>query len=151
MSLRPRPDDNALLRKRTCIASFWPTVHTDPENALFKKRVSGWRNPKTQPSRFSCGRRIRILSKTMTPWPHPVTSHNNNNNNGGLHAHVRAAEDIEPFLRLTRLVVECEWQQQFGLINGPHKRFWFPSTRHFHLLVVFGFSVYCLFVYSTQV
>ena len=43
---------------------------------------------------FSCGRRIRILSKTMTSSPHPSTSslrplkpamsHNNNNNNGGL-------------------------------------------------------------------
>ena len=33
--LRGRPQENALLRKRTCITSFWPTVHTDPENALF--------------------------------------------------------------------------------------------------------------------
>ena len=56
-SLMPCPDDNALLRKRKRIVSFWPIVHTDPENAvpehtLFWKRVSGWRNPKTQPSRF---------------------------------------------------------------------------------------------------
>ena len=51
------------------------------------------------------------------------------------------------FLQLTRLIVECESRQQFGLIIGPHKRFWFLCTRHFHhhLLVVFGFSVYCLF------
>ena len=96
---------------------------------------------------FSCGRRIRILCKTMTPSPYPSTSHNNNNNNDGLHARVRATEDIEPFLHLTLLVVECESQQQFDLINGPHKRFWFPCTGHFHLLlVVFSFSVYCLFV-----
>ena len=54
------------------------------------------------------------------------------------------------FLQLTRLVVKCESQQQFDLITGPHKRFWFPCTSHFHLLVVFGFSVYCLFVYSAQ-
>ena len=67
---------------------------------------------------------------------------NDNNNNGGLHARVPAAEDIQPFLQLTRLVVECESQQQFD----PHSRFWFPCTSHFHLLlVVFGFSVYCLF------
>ena len=85
----------------------------------------------------------------MTQSPHPATSHNNNN--GGLHARVHAAEDIEPFLQLTLLVVECESQQQFDLIIGPHKRFWFPCTSHFrHLLAVFGFSVYCLFVYSVQ-
>ena len=80
----------------------------------------------------------------------PPTSHNNNNN-GGLHACVCAAEGIEPFLLLTLLVVECESQQQFDLIIGPHKRFWFPCTSHFHLLlVVFGFSVYCLFVYRAK-
>ena len=38
------------------------------------------------------------------------------------------------FLQLTCLVVECELQQQFNLIIGPHKRFWSPSTSHFHLL-----------------
>ena len=54
-------------------------------------------------------------------------------------------------LQLTHLVVECESQQQFDLIIGPHKRFWFPCTSHFHyLLVVFGFSGYCLFAYSVQ-
>ena len=111
---------------------------------------------------FPCGQQIRILSETMTPSPHPSTSslgplnpttshNNNNNNNGGLHAHVRAAEDIEPVLELTRLVVECEPQQQFGLINGPHKRFWLPCTSHFRLLLgVFSFSVDCLFVYGAQ-
>ena len=32
-----------------------------------------------------------------------------------------------------------------------HKRFWFPCTRHSRLLLlVFGFSFYCLFVYSAQ-
>ena len=89
---------------------------------------------------------------TSCPWPlNPATSHNNNKNNDGLHACVRTAEDIEPFLQLTCLVVECESQQQFVLSNGPHKRFWFLCTSHFHLfLVVFGFSVYCLFVYSGQ-
>ena len=58
---------------------------------------------------------------------------------------VRAAEDNEPFLQLSLLVVECESQQQFHLINGPHKRFWFPCTHHFRLLVMLCFSVYCLF------
>ena len=101
---------------------------------------------------FSCGQRICILSpSTSSLWPlNPVTSHNNNNN-GGLHACVCAAEDIEPFLQLTCLVVECELQQQFDLIIGPHKRFWFPCISHFlPLVVVFGFSVYCLFVYNVQ-
>ena len=79
------------------------------------------------------------------PWPHPSTSYlrplnptasHNNNNNGGLHARDRATEDIEPFLQLTHLVVECESQQQFDLINGPHERFWFPCTSHFHLLLM---------------
>ena len=48
------------------------------------------------------------------------------------------------FLQCTRLVVECESQQQFDLIIDPHKRFWFPWTSHFHRLLVFGFSFYCL-------
>ena len=84
------------------------------------------------------------------PTPlNPRTSHYKNNNNGGLHACVRATEDIEPFLHLTCLVVECESQQQFDLINSTRERFWFPCTSHFHLLlVVFGFSVYCLFVFG---
>ena len=87
----------------------------------------------------------------MTRSPHSATTHNNNNN-GGLHDDVCAAEDIEPFLQLTHLVVQRESQQQFDLINGPHKRFWFLCPSHFHLLLllVFGFSVYCLFVYSAQ-
>ena len=55
------------------------------------------------------------------------------------------------FLQLTRLVVGCESLQQFDLIIDPHKRFWFPCTSHFPLLLlVFGFSFYCLFVNSAQ-
>ena len=47
------------------------------------------------------------LTSCLRPL-NPATSHNNNNNNnGGLHACVRATEDIEPFLQLTHLVVEC--------------------------------------------
>ena len=48
-------------------------------------------------------------------------------------------------LQLTPLVVECESQQHFNLINSPHKGFWIPCNSYFHL-VVFGFSIYCLFV-----
>ena len=48
-------------------------------------------------------------------------------------------------LQLTCLVVECESQQQFNLIIDLHKRFWFPCTSHFHLLLLlFRFSFYCL-------
>ena len=106
-----------------------------------------------QPSPFLCGQQICILPETMTPSAHPSTSslrplNPATSHNSRLHARVRAAEDIEPFLKLTRLVVECESQQQF-VITGPHKRFWFPCTSYFHLLVVFGFFV-CLFVYSAQ-
>ena len=93
--------------------------------------VLSWSSIQILKTHFSsCGQRIRMLSKTMTPSPHPstscpwplnpVTSHNNNNNNNsGLHACVHAAEVTEPFLQLTCLVVECESQQQFDLINGP--------------------------------
>ena len=55
------------------------------------------------------------------------------------------------FLQLTCLVVECESQQQLGLIIDPHRCFWFPCTSHFHLLLlVFGFSFYCVFVNCAQ-
>ena len=47
------------------------------------------------------------------------------------------------FLQLTRLIVECKWQQQFDLIIGPHKR-----RSHFRLFVWFGFSIFCLFVHK---
>ena len=130
---------------------------------IFKNRSQGGKSRKRSPPcpPFSRGQRIRILCKTMTPTPHPSTSglqplkpaksRNNNNNNGGLHACVRAAKDIEPFLKLTCLVVECESQQQFDLINCPQKQFWFPCTNHCRrLLVVLRFTVYCLFVYSAQ-
>ena len=56
---------------------------------------------------------------------------------------------LQKILSLTCLVVKCKSQQQFDLITGPHKRFWFPCTSHFHLLLlVFSFSFYCLCVYS---
>ena len=93
---------------------------------------------------FLCGQRICILFKTMTPSPYPstsclrplnpTTSHNNNNNNGGLHACVCAAEDIEPCLQLTRLVVECESQQQTIPVSLPSP-FWSSCCVWFLLLL----------------
>ena len=58
--LRGCPDENALLRKRTCIASFWPTVHTDhenavPENALFLKMGLRVEKSENATPPFSCG------------------------------------------------------------------------------------------------
>ena len=40
------------------------------------------------------------------------------------------------FLQLARLVVACEAQQQFDLIIGPHKSFWFPCASHFCLFLL---------------
>ena len=93
---------------------------------------------------LSCGRRIHILSKMMTPLPHhstsslrplnPTTSHNNNNNNGsGQHACASTAADIEP-IRVTG-----------AKYYAPLPRS--PCTRHCCLLLVmFGFSsTVCLY------
>ena len=75
-------------------------------------------NPHTFQNDDAVAPPLDLLSLTSEP----ATSHNNNNNNNGsLHVRVCAAEDIEPFLKLTCLVVECQSQQQFDLINGPHK------------------------------
>ena len=82
-------------------ASFWPIAHMDPVNVLSWNLVSGFKNPSL---------RSRVDSESAyfayrwrhcpTPWPlNPMMSHNNNNNNGGLHACVRAAEDIEPLAK----------------------------------------------------
>ena len=126
----------------------------------FRPYRNGWNSPK--PKRCNT---CAFSQKSVFVWPATGTqfqksafsgsvctvSQNDNNNNGRLHACVHAAEDIEPFLQLTHLVVECESQQQFDLIIGRHKRFWFPCTRRCRLLLlVFGFSVYCLFVYKVQ-
>ena len=70
-----------------------------------------------------------------------MTSHNNNNNNGGLR--VRATEDIEPFLQLIRLVVECESQQQVDLITVHTK------DSGFLALAIFIFILLCLVSPST--
>ena len=77
--LRGHPHENALLRKNTPIASFWLTVHTDPENAVPKKnffetRSKGGGIRKRNPTVFMC-----------TANPHTFR-----NSNGGLHARVHA-------------------------------------------------------------
>ena len=101
---------------------------------------------------FSCGQRIHILCMSMTPTPHPSTSSlwplnpapSRNNNNGRLHACVLAAEDIEP-IRVTRA------KYYAPLPLGWAKKDYGQPTSHFCLLLIlFGFSFYCLFVYSTQ-
>ena len=91
----------------------------------------------------------------VTPSPHPSTSslqplnpamsHHNNNNIGGLHACVRSAEDIEP-IRVTRTKYSAPLPLRYAKEDYGH------PTSHFRLLLVlFGFSFYCLFVYSAQV
>ena len=68
-----------------------------------------------------------------------VTSHNNNND-GGLHACVPAVEDIDQ---------DC-WDKIFccSATTLSEKKDYGQPTRHFrHLLVVFGFFFYCLFVF----
>ena len=96
---------------------------------------------------FLCGQWICILSVSMMPTPHPSTSSlwplnpamsHNNNDNGGL-------------LLVFMFLATYSSQQQFNLIIGPHKQFWFPCTSNFRLLlIVFGFSFYGLFVYSVH-
>ena len=82
-TLRGRPDKNAVLRKCTRFASFWLTIHTDPENAVPEntrcwKRVSGWRNPKTQPSHFHVDGESAFFPKRWRhrhrPTPRPLAS-----------------------------------------------------------------------------
>ena len=81
MPLRGCPHERALLQKCTCIASFWLTIHMDPENAapekaLFWKRVSGWKNLKTQPSRFPVDTESAYFPKLWChrPTPRPLAS-----------------------------------------------------------------------------
>ena len=163
--LRGRPHEKRSFAKNAHVLLHfgWPSTRILKMQRLKKHFfATGLRVEKSEKAALPfCAQRIRILSERMMPSPHPLTSClqplnpatscYNNNNNGGLHACVRATEDIEPFLQRTCLVVECESQQQFDLIIGPHKQFWFPCTSHFRLLlVVFGFSFYCPFVYSTH-
>ena len=94
---------------------------------------------------FTCGQQNRILGILMMSSPHSSTSGlrplnpamPHNNNNGRLHACVLAAEDIEP----TR--TKCSSATTLS------KKDYGQPTSHFHLLLlVFGFSFCCLFVYS---
>ena len=143
-----------LLCVNACFASFWPIVLMYPANALFWNLVSGWKNLKTPPlhsrldsetAYFACWWCHRSTPRPLafnlwTPGrliPTAITM-----------ADYMLVFVLQKILSLlTRLVVECESQQQFDLIISPHKRFWFPCTSHFRLLVMFSFSFYCLFVY----
>ena len=99
---------------------------------------------------FSCGQWIQILSKMMTPSPHPSTSCLRHLNPAMSHTTTTMAIYMlmfvsqKSFVQLTRLVVECELQQQFDPINLTIDSGFLALS--FHLLVVFGFSVYSLFV-----
>ena len=134
-------------------------VLADCPNSLQMNPVNAeWKNPKTLPLPSCLDSESAYFAYQWhhrpTPWPlafdlfAPATSHNNNNNNGRLHDCVHAAEDIKV---TTRLVVECESQQQFDLIIGPHKRFWFPWTSHFHpLFVVYLVSPSTVCLYTVR-
>ena len=127
---------------------------------FFWNQVSGRRNPTTQPSRFHVDGESAYFPKRWRhrPTPRPLASDLwtprrliTTTTTMETTCLCSCRRRIQPFLQFTCLVVECELQQQFSIITGPHKRFWFPCTSRFHLLlVVFSFSVYCLFVYSAQ-
>ena len=151
-TLRGRPHGNAFVCKRTlCIVC--PIGHTDPVNALFWNLVSGWKNPKTLPSR-SC-----VISKSAyfaIRWCHRPT-------------HRPLAFNLLTLQRLiTTTMVDYMlvfMLQKISSLSGllgqnilllcHHvERKWILDNRlptdHFRLLVVFGFSIYCLFVYSRK-
>ena len=88
---RGHPHGNTFVCKRTCFTSFWPIIHMDPVNAFFflTGYLSGYKNLKTSPLRS------RLESNPSTSSLRPLNSAiSHNNNNGGLHACVRATEDI---------------------------------------------------------
>ena len=105
-------------------------VNAVPENALFWNLVSGYHTS------TSCLR-------PLNPWTsHNNNNNNNNNNNGGLHACVRATEDIDP-IRVNKAKYYVPLPRRWA------KKDYGQPTSNFHL-VVFGFSFYCLFVYGAQ-
>ena len=142
-----------LLCVNSHFASFWPIVHMDPVNALFWNLVwFGWRVEKNQKMLPSHSRVDSESAYFEYRWRHrptlrphnPTTSHNHNNENGGLHACVCAAEDIEP-IRVSRVKYSAPLPLHWA------KKDYGQPTSHFRLLLlVFGFSFYCLFVYSAQ-
>ena len=92
---------------------------------------------------FSCRQQICILCVSMTPSRRPSTSepetshninnNNNNNNNSGLHTHVRAAEDIEPYSPCSRVWVAAAVR--------PH--YWSTHDSGFLALAIFFFFFLC--------
>ena len=79
LPLRGCPHGNAILCKHTFFASFWPIVHMDPvntapENTLFWNRVSGWKNSKMLPSRFSVDSESTYFPKHWRHHPRHLAS-----------------------------------------------------------------------------
>ena len=68
----------------------------------------------------------------------------NNNNTDGLHACVHAAEDIGA-IRFTRTKYNAPLP-----LRRVKKDYGQPTSHFHHLLVLFSFSFYCLFVYNVQ-
>ena len=110
--VRGHPHGNAFVCKHTCFASVWAIVHMDPVNTVLVNAPilkPGLRVEKFENAALasSCGGGESAYFAYWwrhRPIPRPLnlSSHNNNNNNnGGLHACIRAAEDIEP-IRVTR-------------------------------------------------
>ena len=92
---------------------------------FFWKQVSGWKNPKTQPSRSRVDSKYAYFPKRWRHRPSPrrlITTTTTTMADYCL---------CSCFLQITRLVVECESQQQFDLIIGPYKRSRFSCTSTF--------------------
>ena len=141
---RGRPHENALLRKRTTIAPFWSNVHMEPENTLFWNRVSGWRNPTTQPSCFHMDGESAYFPKRWRhrPAPRPLVS---DLWTPRCLTTTTTADDmlvfmLQKMLSLLATYMPCSRAWVAAAVR-PHHR-----STHLHLLlVVFSFSVYVLF------
>ena len=146
------PHGNAFVCKCTCFASFWPIIQMDPVNALFWNLVSGWKHLKTPPLRshvdgesayFAYWWHHRPIPRPLafnllTPW-HLITTTTTTM------ADYMLVFVLQKILSLLELV----GQSVMLLCNYAEQKS--HCTSHFHLpLVVFGFSFYCLFVYSTS-
>ena len=155
-TVRDRPHGNTFVRKCMFCIVLADRPHASCKHRACKRtflKPSLWVEKfENADLAFSCGQRILILCVSMTPSPHPSTSSlqplnpetPHDNNNGGLHACVHAAEDIEP-IRVTRAKYYAPLPLRWA------KKDYGQPTSHFHLLlVVFGFSFYCLFLYSAQ-
>ena len=152
--LRGHPHGNAFLCKHTCFASFLPIVKMDPANALYWNLVSGWKHFKTLPlcscldsksTHFEYQWRHRHRPTPQLLAFNPLTPRQ-------LIKTTTMADYMLVFV-LQKILspLGSLGQRVINLIIGPHKRFWFPHTSHFHLLLlVLGFFFYCLLVYSLQ-